>query len=114
MVKQSGRMVSFCLESSQDWWNHWKEPPGHGLMSCQQYFGVFSPRRPVQLASLPSSECTAPKQCSLSTLSSIHLVMPCTRKQKQRKLVRTALISEKKHASWPCPGRQYISRSCVT
>src|ERR1041385_4829140 len=114
MVKQCGRMVSFFPESSQDWWNHYKEHPSHGLMSFRQYFGACAQHQTVQLDSLPFSWCMAPKQCSLVTLNSIHLVMPCTRRKKPRKLVRTALISEMKHVSWPCPGRQYTSRSCFT
>src|ERR1041385_375430 len=83
-------------------------------MSYQQCFGVCVPHQTVQLDSLPSSQYMALKQCSLVTLSSIHHVTPCIRRQKPRKLVRTVLISKKKLVSWPCPGRQYTSRSCVT
>src|SRR3954468_18336201 len=56
----------------------------------------------------------AQKQSSHPTSSSIHLGTPCTPKKKPSWQEKTALISRKKPASWPYPGRQSISRSCDT
>src|SRR4051812_28138335 len=52
------------------------------------------------------------KQSSHPTTSSIHLGTLCTLKKKPSRQEKTALISRKKIASWPCPGRRSISRSC--
>src|SRR4051812_36190967 len=40
--------------------------------------------------------------------------MPCTPRRRPSWQEKMALISKKKLAYWPCPGRQYISRSYGT
>src|SRR4051812_42343995 len=54
------------------------------------------------------------KQLSHPTLGLIHLGMPCTPRKKPSQHAKTASISRKKLAYWPCPGRQSTSRSCGT
>src|SRR4051812_20874354 len=114
MFKQSEQTASFCPGSSQDWSIHFREHPEHGLMSCQPCSGVCTLHQTVQLDSLPSSSYMALRQSFPLILSSNHLAKPCTRRQRPKKLDRMASIEKKKHASWPCPGRQYTNRSCTT
>src|SRR3954466_8875242 len=44
----------------------------------------------------------------------MHLGVPCIPRKKPKQQEKTTLTSRKKLASWPCPGRQSISRSCGT
>src|SRR3954469_19677328 len=44
----------------------------------------------------------------------MHLGAPCTPRKKPKQPDKTVSTSKKKLAYWPCPDRQFISKSCDT